>query len=592
MKNLSAIFLVLVFLVCPDLQAQTTEKKNNKELGKLFASFSEEESRLFPFQATIRGDNRYNDLYPAVFTDSYQDKLKTFYTQYLTALSKFKRAGLSENDRLSYDIFKWRLEMSVEGLMQKDNRLPFDQAFASASLQFAQLGSGAVVQPFKTVNDYHNWIRRATAFSAWADSAIVYFRKGMAEGIVLPQILVTKMIPQMVSFVTDDATKSVFYGPITNLPKDFSTSEKEQLTTFYVKLINEQLVPAYKRLHAFLQNEYLPKARTTSGLSALPGGAAWYNYRIRLMTTTNKTADEVYSTGLGEVKRIRAEMEKVKNTVGFKGDLKAFFEHLRTEPKFFPYKTPEEVLAAYRAIQQKIDPNLPKMFRQTPKTPFEIRQTEAFRAASAAAQYVPGLTDGSRPGIFYVPIVDATKTSYARESLFIHEAVPGHHYQAMLQRENESLPSFRRHGSYSAYQEAWGLYSESLGKELGLYTDPYQRMAALGDEIFRAIRLVVDPSLHVKGWTREKAIDYMLENAPLSEQFVTAEIERYMAMPGQALAYKVGELKLQELRKRYVKQLGGAFNLAAFHEEVLKDGAMPLDILERKMDEWARRQKN
>ncbi|KAA5539362.1 DUF885 domain-containing protein [Adhaeribacter rhizoryzae] len=591
MKYFSLMLLVLFLFVCSVIRAQTTEKENNKELYKLFASYSEEELKLFPMQATSRGDNRYNDLLPATFTDNYQFELKAFNTNYLNALSKFKRADLNENDRLSYDIFKWSLNMNVEGLNQKNNRLPFDQSVFSFPLQFAQLGSGTVTQPFKTVKDYHNWISRATAFSAWADSAIVYFRKGMDEGIVLPKALVTKMIPQMESFVTADATKSVFYGPITNLPQDFSAAEKQQLTTAYIKLIKEQLVPAYKKLHAFLQNEYLPKARTTSGLSTLPGSAAWYNYQVRLMTTTDKTATEIYTTGLAEVKRIRAEMEKVKNSVGFKGDLKAFFEHLRTDPKFFPYKTPEEVLTAYRAIQQKIDPNLSKMFRQTPKTSFEIRQTEAFRAASAAAQYNAGLTDGSRPGIFYVPIVDATKQSYARESLFIHEAIPGHHYQIMLQRENKSLPDFRRFGQFIAYLEGWGLYSESLGKELGLYTDPYQQIAALGDEIHRAIRLVVDPGLHSKGWTREKAISYMLENEPMSEQEVTAEIERYMAMPGQALAYKVGELKLQELRKKYTRQLGVAFNLADFHEQVLKDGAMPLGILEKKIDEWAKRQK-
>jgi uncharacterized protein (DUF885 family) len=264
---------------------------------------------------------------------------------------------------------------------------------------------------------------------------------------------------------------------------------------------------------------------------------------------------------------------------------------MRTDPKFFPYKTEEEVLAAYRAIEARITPNLQKMFLHTPKTSFEIRQTEAFRAASAAAQYNAGLADGSRPGIFYVPIVDATKYTTARESLFIHEAVPGHHYQVMLQRENEGLPSFRRYGGFTAYSEGWGLYSESLGKELGLYTDPYQYMQALGDEIHRAIRLVVDPGMHAKGWTREQAIQYMLDNEPISEQSATSEIERYMAIPGQATAYKVGALKIQELRRKYTAQLGAAFNLASFHDEVLKDGSMPLDVLEHKMEDWAKKQK-
>jgi uncharacterized protein (DUF885 family) len=480
--------------------------------------------------------------------------------------------------------------MNLEGLQQKYNRMPFDQ-FTGIPLTIAQFGSGTVVQPFKTIKDYNNWLSRATKFSAWADSAIIYFRKGVAEGIVLPKVLVIKMLPQMENFITADVTKSVFYGPINNMPKDFNDTEKVHLTKMYIKMINEQLIPSYKKLHDFLENEYLSKARTTSGISGVPTGSSMYDYNVHLMTTTDKSADELYNTGLSEVKRIRSEMEKVKSSVGFKGDLKGFFEYMRTDPKFFPYKTPDEVLNAYRAIQQKIDPALKKMFLHTPKTPFEIRQTEAFRAASAAAQYYPGLSDGSRPGIFYVPIVDATKTSFARESLFVHEAIPGHHYQVMLQRENDNLPGFRRYAFQSAYGEGWGLYSESLGKELGLYTDPYQYIAALGDEIHRAIRLVVDPGLHAKGWTREKAIQYMLDNEPTTEQFATSEIERYMAWPGQAVAYKVGALKLQELRKKYTKQLGAAFNLAAFHDEVLKDGAMPLDILERKMDAWAKQQK-
>ncbi|WP_347159032.1 DUF885 domain-containing protein [Pontibacter chitinilyticus] len=564
--------------------------ETNNQLDSLFNAYYNEGLKLSPAMATFYGDNRYNDLLPAEFTDSYREKYKDYYTRYLTALSNFKRESLSENDRLSYDIFQWQLKMNLEALTQKDNRMPFNQ-YNAVPLSVAQFGSGKFIQPFKTVKDYNDWIKRATAFSVWADSAIFYFRKGMAEGVVLPKALVVKIIPQMNSFVNTDATKSVFYGPVTNMPDNFSDSEKVQLTNAYVKLINEQLVPTYQKLRDFLLTEYLPKARTSSGLSAVPGGAAMYDYDVRLITTTHITPDELYNTGLEEVKRIRGEMEKVKEAVGFKGDLNAFLEYLRTDQKFFPYKTPEEVLTAYRAIQQKIEPELPALFLHTPKTPFEIRQTESFRAASASAQYYPGLPDGSRPGIFYVPIVDATKTKIAEESTFAHEAIPGHHYQAMLQFENDSLPQFRRHGHFIAFIEGWGLYSESLGKELGLYTDPYQKMANLSWEIHRAIRLVVDPGLHTKGWTRERAIKYMMDNEPITEQAATAEIERYMAVPGQAVAYKVGGMKLQALRKKYEKELGSAFDIAAFHDEILKDGAMPLDILEEKMDAWASTQK-
>jgi uncharacterized protein (DUF885 family) len=592
MRNHPYLFSILTALLLLTRSSSSFAQaiqESNQELNSLFRAYYEAGLKLSPLEATGNGDNRYNDLLPAEFTDSYRAKLQDYYRHYLRALTKYKRESLNANDKLSYDILQWQLQLGLEGLQQKDNRLPFNQ-LQGIPLLIAQLGSGTVMQPFKTVQDYHNWVSRATAFSAWADSAIVYFRKGMAENIVLPKALVVKMIPQMESLVASEATKSVFYGPITNLPKDFSDTDKQQLTTAYLQVIKQQLLPSYQKLHDFLKHEYLPKARTTAGISAVPGGIAMYNYYLRDKTTTNHSAEALYNIGLAEVKRIRSEMEKVKRAVGFTGDLKAFFAYLRTDPKFFPYQTPEEVLNAYRAIQQKIDPVLPKMFRHQPKTPFEIRPTEGFRAASAAAQYYAGLPDGSRPGIFYVPIVEATKTSYAKECVFIHEAIPGHHYQIMLQRENESLPAFRSYGGFTAYNEGWGLYTESLGKELGLYTDPYQQIAALGLEIHRAIRLVVDPGIHAKGWSREKAIQYMVENEPITEPEATAEIERYMAYPGQATAYKVGSLKLQELRKKYTKQLGKNFNLAAFHDEVLKDGAMPLEVLERKLDEWAKRQ--
>ena len=290
------------------------------------------------------------------------------------------------------------------------------------------------------------------------------------------------------------------------------------------------------------------------------------------------------------MKRIRTEIEKTKQAVGFQGDLKAFFEHMRTDKKFMPYHTPAEVLAAFETIHKKMEPALKTMFGRVPKTPFEIRQTEAFRAASASAEYFQGSEDGTRPGIFYVPILDATKfnTTSGMESLFLHEAIPGHHYQVSLQQENSQLPKFRRFGGNSAYAEGWALYTESLGKELGLYTDPYQYMGALGDEIHRAIRLVVDAGMHSKNMTREEAIKYMMDNEPISEQGAVAEIERYMAIPAQALSYKIGALKIREIRERLSNELGPKFKLSNFHDEILKDGNMPLDVMESKMNRWAK----
>jgi uncharacterized protein (DUF885 family) len=589
MKRLGIIVLFLFSLF--RYEARSQAKTGNTELSALFADYYEDYLKLFPLSATSIGDNRYNDLLPLEFTESYHATLRDFYNRYLLALGHFKRENLNANDQISYDIFRRDILLGLQGLTFPENRVPFDQ-FRGLPLTLGQYGSGTVIQPFKTVKDYENWLARAGQFPLWADSAIVYFNKGIAEGWVLPRTLVVKMIPQLNAFVTEDPSKSVFYGPVTHMPSGFSEADRNRLKRAYVQLISGQIVPSYKKLASYLNDEYLPHARSSSGLFGLSGGDKFYAYRIQLLTTTDRTPEDLYQTGLSEVTRIHAEMEKVKATTGFSGDLKAFFNFMRTDPKFKPYTTAEQVLDDYRAVQKKVEPFLPQFFTHFPKTPFEVRQTEAFRAASAAAQYFAGSADGSRPGIFYVPIVDPKQYTTAKTNLFLHEAIPGHHYQISLQRENESLPSFRRFGGNSAYSEGWGLYAESLGYEMGLYADPYQHMYALGDEIHRAIRLVVDAGMHAKGWSREQAIKYMMDNEPISEQGATAEIERYMAMPAQALSYKVGELKIKELRNKYSKQLGKRFNLAAFHDELLKDGAMPLNILQRKMDAWASTQKN
>ena len=492
-------------------------EKGNEALAKLFDRYWEDRLQLYPLEATQTGDYRYNDKLTILFTDSFKDTLRRFYSSYLDSINNYHRNELNENDRISYDIFKEEMEMQLEGLQLHTNYMPFNQ-FWGFPLDMGQLGSGRGSQPFNTVQDYKNWMSRAKRFSAWADSAIVYFKKGVNAHMVLPKALVVKMIPQMKDLANDDTSKSVFFGPLRKLPSGFSQAEKDSIAGAFTAIIKTQVLPSYQKLTAFLQNEYLPKARNTTGISALPQGRKIYDYFVRFWTTTNKPADEIYQIGLAEVKRIRLEMERIKDSIGFKGDLKAFFEHLRTDKKLMPYKTPDEVLDAFRSIQQRIEPHLKTMFGRTPKTPFEIRQTEAFRAASASAEYQQGTADGSRPGIFYIPILDATKFNITSgmESLFLHEAIPGHHYQISLQQENESLPKFRRYAWYGAYGEGWALYCESLGKELGLYTDPYQYLGALGDEIHRAIRLVVDVGMHAKGMTREEAIKYMMDNEAIS----------------------------------------------------------------------------
>jgi uncharacterized protein (DUF885 family) len=562
-------------------------KQGNTNFNKLLDNYYEDRLKLFPLEATASGDNRYNDLLPNDGSAQFIQQAKSFYKGYIDKLHAFKREDLNEQDKLSYDVLNYQTAVQLEAYNFPLEQMPFNQMF-SLPLTIGQFGSGSSAQPFKTVKDYDNWLKRLSAFSVWADTAIANFDKGIKSGVVMPRALVIKMIPQMESMNVTDVTKSLFYEPVKNMPKAFSAADKERLTQDYKEAILMNVIRTYDKLATYLKYTYLPHTRNTSGYSSLPNGTAMYAYLVKQNTTTNKTPEEIYQLGLSEVARIRTQMDSIKNKVGFKGALKAFFEYMKTDKKFMPYKTPKEVLAAFENIHQRMEPNLKKMFNHAPKTPFEIRQTEAFRAASASAEYNQGSADGSRPGIFYVPILDATtfNTTSGMESLFLHEAIPGHHYQISLTQENTSLPKFRRFTYDNAYVEGWALYCESLGKELGLYTDPYQHMGALGDEMHRAVRLVVDVAIHTKGMTREKAIKYMMDNEAISEQGATAEIERYMAIAGQALGYKIGALKIRELRTKAEKELGSKFNLADFHDQILKDGSMPLSVLEAKINAW------
>ena len=591
MKRLTIALVAVVALNSCKQSGQTGATAENKNFAALCEQYYQDGLKQWPLDDTFAGDNRYNDLLPNTGSQAYLAEAKKFNERFLDSLTHYDREKLSNNDKLSFDFMKDQLEVNLEGFKYHSEYLPFNQMFA-LPLTIGQFGSGTSAQPFKTVKDYADWLKRVSAFSVWADTAIGNFKKGMQAGVVLPKSLVVKMIPQMQSMVVSNPEQSLFYGPVKLMPKDFSEADKKKITDEYKTAITNVIVPTYKKLGDFLQNEYLPKARTTSGLSALPNGAAWYAYLVKQQTTTTKTPEEIYQTGLKEVARIKGQMDSIKNLVGFKGDLKAFFEYMKTDPKFMPYKTPQEVLAAFENIHERMKPNLKKMFDHEPKTPFEIRQTEAFRAASASAEYNQGSADGKRPGIFYVPILDAKKfnTTSGMESLFLHEAIPGHHYQISLTQENTTLPKFRRFGFHNAYVEGWALYCESLGKELGLYQDPYQHMGALGDEMHRAIRLVVDVAIHTKNMTREQAIKYMMDNEAISEEGATAEIERYMGIPAQALGYKIGAMKIRELRAKYEKQLGAKFKLSAFHTEVLKDGSLPLSVFETKMDAWAAKQ--
>jgi len=560
-------------------------------INDLFEQYYNDRMKLFPLEATANGDNRYNDRLPIDISDSYRDTLKSFYQKYLNALNTYDTTSLSENNKMSYDMLHWDLQTALEGLKFHDNLIPINQ-FWGLPLTFGQLGSGQSNQPFKTVKDYDDFLKRISAFVSWCDSAIANMKKGAALGFTNPAILMERVLPQMKSMVVSDATQSIFYMPVKNFPKEISENDRRRLDSLYRKAITDEIVPSYKKLHDFIKDEYIPKCRSTAGISALPDGKEEYSYLIKYWTITTMTADEIFDLGQKEVKRLREEMEKIKETTGYKGDLKSFFNYLNTDKKFLPFNKEKEVLDSFNEIHQRMQPQLSKLFHVVPKTKFEIRQTEKFREASASAEYNQGTPDGKRPGIFYVPIPDATKfNTFGMEDLFLHEAIPGHHYQISLQQENDSLPKFRRFIWYGAYGEGWALYTESLGKELGLYSDPYQYFGALSEEMHRAIRLVVDVGIHLKGWTREQAIEFSLDNEGESKENITSEIERYMAVPGQALAYKIGQLKIRELRSKAEKELGAKFNIAKFHDAVLDSGCLPLALLEAKINKWIEQQK-
>ena len=579
----------LAFLLCALSANMSFGQSSEDALRKVFDDYHEQFLILFPLEATAFGDARYNDQLQIDISPDFAAKKTQFYTQTLERLRAIDRQSVRDSLQLAAEILDYELSSRLEAIPFNFDRIPFNQ-FEGLPLSFGQMGSGSGSHPFKTVKDYDDWLKRIDSFSVWSLAAIERFREGMKDGYVLPKILVERMVTQLLdpTIVCDDPEQNLFYGPIKLMPKSFSDLERNRLVVSYQSRIAKQVVPAYRRMGEFLRDEYLPKARETAGISALESGRLQYQYWVRRWTTTSLSPDEIFQIGEAEVARIRNEMESVRVQMGFQGNLPEFFEHLRTDPQFKPFKSPEEVIAFFAAIQSKLEPQLQGAFLNRPNTPFEIRRTEAFREKTASAEYMPGSEDGSRPGIFYTPIPDAAQFNITSgmESLFLHEAIPGHHFQISLQQENQELPKFARFLWYGAYGEGWALYCESMGRELGLYTDPKQRIGALGDEIHRAIRLVVDVGMHWKDWTREDAIKYMMANEPISQEGAVAEVERYMAYTAQALSYKIGQLKISELRQRCEQRLVEKFSLPKFHDEVLRNGCMPLNILETRLDRW------
>lgn len=557
-----------------------------KQLNALYAEFWEENLKLNPVQATFQGDNRYNDQLPDFGSADYRKQVHEFNDRWLKKIEAAGKDGLSGQGLISYEIFVQERKNALESEQFPDWMLPVNQMGSIASYSVL-LGSGTSAQPFKTVKDYDDWLARAARLPVLIDTEIGNMREGIKAGVVQPRVVMEKVIPQFDAVITAKPEDSQFWGPIKNLPKDFSDADKQRLTDAYRALIADKIMPALKKERDFIANEYLPKTRDSVGLDALPNGQAWYAFNARMRTTTTQTPAEIHQIGLDEVARIHGEMRKVMEQVGFKGTLQDFFKFMQTD-KQFQFKSEDELLTHYRALEAKVMAEVPKLFSLTPKAGFEIRPIEAFRAQSAAGgEYQSPSEDGSRPGIFYVNTYDLpTRKTWDAEDLFLHEAIPGHHFQIAIQQELQDVPAFRRFGGETAFIEGWGLYAEGLGKDLGVYTDPYSYFGRLQGELWRAVRLVVDTGLHSKGWTRQQVLDYMFQNSSVSEPDAIAEAERYIAWPGQALAYKTGELKIKALRAQAEKELGAKFDIREFHAEVLKDGAVPLGVLQEKIDRW------
>jgi len=571
-------------------QLKATLKVANTDSEKLIAltdNYLLETLPRSPINAMFYGDNTYNHLWPNNIAPEFILENKEIEQKYLTILNSLGRLKLNEQGEYTYSIFKEKLKTNIKGSHYPAEFLPLNQFIFSPHNMFMQLGSGLSAQPFNTVQDFDNFIQRMRGFAVWMDQAIVNMRQGIQKGIVLPKPVVKSMIPQMAAQILENPMQSSLLVPLNKVGDKFSVIEKQRLNKTYRDVINNQLTPVFKRMTTFLQQEYLPKARNSIGFGELPNGKGWYEYAINSNTTLPLTAADIHQTGLAEVARIHQEMKLIAKDLNFKGDLKAFFNFLKNDKQFY-YKTPDEVLNAYQEVRTRITPLVKQYFSVLPKSDYVLRSYPKTQAKSApGASYIPGAADGSSPGIFFVNTYNLKgQPKYGVETLSIHEAVPGHHFQLSLQNEVQGLPKIRTQNFYTVYAEGWALYAESLGKELGMFDDPYQYYGKLDAELFRAMRLVVDTGIHYKEWTRQQAIDYMLDNSTLAETDIIAEVERYMVWPAQALAYKIGQLKIEQLRQFSEDKLGKKFDIKHFHNLILLDGPLPMTLLEKKIKNW------
>ncbi len=574
----------------PPPTAQAGDSAEDTKLKALFYASDEASLKRNPVSAIFRGDLRYADHLGDYLTDAYTAAERAAAEADLAALGRIDRGKLSAVDQIAYDVFETNTRITLGGyapdLLKIQRDLPMDH-FSGFQTFYPDFASEQGAAPFKTLADYENNLKRNAEYAAVLDRAIGLFREGMKDGIVQPRLVVDNMIGQFDNLIKEGVERSTFAGPLKAFPASISAADQARLRTAYATQIRDVILPAEQRMRDFLANEYRAKARDSVGLSAIPGGAKLYAYLIEQNTTLPLSADAVHSLGLSEVARLLKDMETQKRAVGFKGTLPEFFTYLRTDPKFAPASA-EKLREGYQAIEAKIYKRIPEQFSLVPKTKLEIRAVPAFKEKTeAGGSYQGGTPDGTRPGVFYYNTYDLpSRYTWEMETLFLHEGVPGHHFQISLAQENTALPAFMRFGGNTAYVEGWALYSESLWKDLGVETDPYQRMGGLNDEMLRAMRLVVDSGIHAKGWTRDQAIAYMLANSPMARTDATAEVERYIAIPGQALAYKVGQLTIARTKAKAKAALGAKFDPRGFHAQVLDTGALPMPVLEKKIDRW------
>ena len=568
---------------------QTSAAPAQKALLALADEYYDANARFEPIGGTENGDNRFDDQLGLSIAPAQRAKQFALYRQFQQRLQHIARAQLSELDRINYDILAYELHGLL--MMEKfpEHLLPITQ-MDSVPVTLANYAGGEASQPIGTVKEYDAYLSRISQLPAWIDQAIANMREGMHRGVTEPKAIMVSALPQFQKLVSATPESNIFYTPITKLPAGFSDADKQRLTAAYRAAVGEQLLPALTRLAIFLEKEYIPACRTTTGLGELPNGQAWYRARVANATTTSLTPDQIHAVGLKEVARIQGQFAVLGPKLGYDGPAAGLPLWVSQQAKFRPFKTEEEVQAVYHKLNDVLDTKLPQMFTLVPKAKLDLRLEPELSRDTASDHYTAPAGDGSRPGVFWSVVTDPTKYgSTGMTTLFLHEGKPGHHFHIALMQEL-NLPNFRKYGGNNAFTEGWALYAETLGKEMGLFDDPAQYFGHLNDELLRAVRLVVDTGMHAQGWSRERSIQYMHDTLGY-EEVAKSETERYMAWPAQALGYKVGSLKIQELRARAEKALGSKFSLPAFHAVVLGDGTVPLALLEAKVDRWIASQK-